>query len=582
MRKSKKSPARRKAPKPRAQRKPAKARRPGRAAAPGRGAEARWLEGAYRKAVEKSPERKKSFRSTSGIALAPVYGPASVRPGLEARLGLPGEYPFTRGVQPTMYRGRFWTMRQYAGFGTAEESNKRYRYLLQSGQTGLSVAFDLPTQMGRDSDHPRARGEVGKVGVAIDSVRDMETLLDQIPLGKVSTSMTINSTAGILLALYQAVAEKQGVPASELQGTIQNDLLKEYAARGTYIYPPQASLRVITDIFAYTARAMPKWNPISISGYHIREAGSTAVQEVAFTLADGIAYVEAARRAGLDVDQFAGRLSFFFNAHNNLLEEVAKFRSARRLWARIMKERFHAKDPRSWMLRFHTQTAGSMLTAQQPENNVVRVTLQALAAVLGGTQSLHTNSRDEALGLPTEASALLALRTQQVIANESGAADVIDPLGGSWAVEALTDEIEGRAEEYIRKIDDMGGMVEAIAKGWVQREIQDAAYAWQRSVETKEQVVVGVNAHRQEEPPVTVMKVDPALEEAQVRRLREFRAQRNSTASRQAVDAVREGARGKENLMPLILAAVKADATLGEISDALRDVFGEYRETVVV
>jgi methylmalonyl-CoA mutase, N-terminal domain len=541
-----------------------------------------WLAGPYAKAVAKSPERKKSFRTTSGGTLQPVYGPDDVAPGLDGRLAFPGDFPFTRGVQPTMYRGRFWTMRQYAGFGTAEESNKRYRYLLQSGQTGLSVAFDLPTQMGRDSDHPRALGEVGKVGVAIDSIDDMGTLFDQIPLGKVSTSMTINSTAGILLALYQAVAEKQGVAASELQGTIQNDILKEYAARGTYVYPPRPSIRIITDIFAYTAKVMPKWNPISISGYHIREAGSTAVQEVAFTLADGISYVEAAERAGLDVDAFAGRLSFFFNAHNNVLEEVAKFRAARRLWARIMKERFKAKDPRSWMLRFHTQTAGSMLTAQQPENNVVRVTLQALAAVLGGTQSLHTNSRDEALGLPTESSALLALRTQQIIANESGVADVIDPLGGSWAIEAMTDEIEGKAVEYIAKIDGMGGMVEAISQGFVQREIQDAAYAWQRQVEDKEQVVVGVNAYKTVEPPVTVMRVDPALEAAQVARVKALRSRRDNTAAKQAVDAVRAGAKGTDNLMPLILAAVKASATLGEISDAMRDVFGEYRETVVV
>jgi len=543
---------------------------------------AAWLAGPYAKAVAKAPERKKSFRTTSGGTLQAVYGASDVAPGLEARLGFPGDYPFTRGVQPTMYRGRFWTMRQYAGFGTAEESNKRYRYLLQSGQTGLSVAFDLPTQMGRDSDHPRALGEVGKVGVAIDSIDDMSTLLDQIPLGKVSTSMTINSTASILLALYQAVAEKQGVAAADLQGTIQNDILKEYAARGTYVYPPRPSIRIITDIFAYTARFLPKWNPISISGYHIREAGSTAVQEVAFTLADGISYVEAAERAGLDVDAFAGRLSFFFNAHNNVLEEVAKFRAARRLWSRIMKDRFKAKDPRSWMLRFHTQTAGSMLTAQQPENNVVRVTLQALSAVLGGTQSLHTNSRDEALGLPTESSALLALRTQQIIANESGVADVIDPLGGSWAIEAMTDEIEGKAAAYIEKIDAMGGMVEAIDKGFVQREIQDAAYAWQRQVEDKELVVVGVNAYKTAEPPVTVMRVDPALEAAQVARLKAFRAARDNTAAKQAIDAVRAGAKGTENLMPLILTAVKAHATLGEISDAMRDVFGEYRETVVV
>ena len=542
----------------------------------------RWLEGTYAKAVKKGPERRARFDTTSGIPAEPVYTNGDVKAGAEERLGLPGEFPFTRGVQPTMYRARFWTMRQYAGFGSAEESNRRYHYLLKSGQTGLSVAFDLPTQMGRDSDHPRARGEVGKVGVAIDSIDDMATLLEGIPLGEVSTSMTINSTAGILLALYQAIGEKQGVAPADLQGTIQNDLLKEYAARGTYIYPPEPSLRIITDIFAYTAKVMPKWNPISISGYHIREAGSTAVQEVAFTLADGIQYVDAAVKAGLDVDAFAGRLSFFFNAHNNLLEEVAKFRAARRLWARIMRDRFKAKDTRSMMLRFHTQTAGSMLTAQQPDNNIVRVTIQALAAVLGGTQSLHTNSRDEALGLPTEESARIALRTQQIIANESGVADVIDPLAGSWAVEALTDEIEGRAEEYLRKIDEMGGMVQAISKGYVQREIQEAAYAWQRQVEAKEQVVVGVNAFKSDDPPVTVMKVDPAVESRQVERLQAFRAKRSGAAAKQAVDAVRAAARGKDNLMPPIVAAVKAQATLGEISDALRDVFGEYRESVVL
>jgi methylmalonyl-CoA mutase N-terminal domain/subunit len=542
----------------------------------------RWLKGPYGKAVAKSPERRPTFETTSGIPQQPVYVAADVKPDLEARLGLPGEYPFTRGVQPTMYRARFWTMRQYAGFGTAAESNQRYKYLLKSGQTGLSVAFDLPTQMGRDSDHVRAQGEVGKVGVAIDSIDDMATLLDGIPLGTVSSSMTINSTAAILLSMYQAIGERQGVPPGELQGTIQNDLLKEYAARGTYIYPPVPSLRLITDIFAYTAKVMPKWNPISISGYHIREAGSTAVQEVAFTLADGIQYVDAAVKAGLDVDAFAGRLSFFFNGHNNLLEEVAKYRAARRLWARVMKERFKARDPRSWMLRFHTQTAGSMLTAQQPDNNIVRVTIQALAAVLGGTQSLHTNSRDEALGLPTEASAGIALRTQQIIANESGAADVIDPFGGSYVVEAMTDEIEARAEAYIKKIDEMGGMVHAISKGYVQREIQDAAYAWQKQVEQKQQVVVGVNAYKAEDPPVTIMKIDPALEAQQVGRLKAFRARRSATACKQATDAVRAGARGTDNLMPLILAAVKAEATLGEISDALREVFGEYRETVVL
>jgi methylmalonyl-CoA mutase N-terminal domain/subunit len=542
----------------------------------------RWLEGTYGKAVKRAPERRPGFETTSGIREEPVYVANDVKPGLEDRLGLPGEYPFTRGVQSTMYRGRFWTMRQYAGFGSAEESNKRYRYLLQAGQTGLSVAFDLPTQMGRDSDHARARGEVGKVGVAIDSIADMATLFDQIPLGEVSTSMTINATGGILLALYQAVGERQGASPADLQGTIQNDLLKEYAARGTYIYPPEPSLRIITDIFAYTAKVMPKWNPISISGYHIREAGSTAVQEVAFTLADGIQYVDAAVKAGLDVDAFAGRLSFFFNAHNNLLEEVAKFRAARRIWARIMKERFKAKDPRSMMLRFHTQTAGSMLTAQQPDNNIVRVTIQALAAVLGGTQSLHTNSRDEALGLPTEDSVRIALRTQQIIANESGVADIVDPLGGSWAIEAMTDEIEGRALAYIQKIDEMGGMVHAISKGYVQREIQDAAYAWQRQVEAKEQVVVGVNAFKSDDPPVPVMKVDPALELRQVERLQAFRANRSKAGVAAALEAVRTGAKGKENLMPLFLAAVKAEATLGEISDALRDVYGEYRETVVL
>jgi methylmalonyl-CoA mutase N-terminal domain/subunit len=542
----------------------------------------RWLEGTYGKAVKKAPERRPRFQTQSGIVEEPVYVASDVKDGLDERLGLPGDYPFTRGVQSTMYRGRFWTMRQYAGFGTAEDSNRRYHYLLKSGQTGLSVAFDLPTQMGRDSDHPRARGEVGKVGVAIDSIEDMGILLEGIPLGEVSTSMTINATGGILLALYQAIGERQGVAPADLQGTIQNDILKEYAARGTYVYPPVPSLRLITDIFAYTARVMPKWNPISISGYHIREAGSTAVQEVAFTLADGIAYVDAAVKAGLDVDLFAGRLSFFFNAHNDLLEEVAKFRAARRLWARIMKERFRAKDPRSMMLRFHTQTAGSMLTAQQPDNNIVRVTIQALAAVLGGTQSLHTNSRDEALGLPTEESARIALRTQQIVANESGVADVIDPLGGSWAVEALTDEIEGRAAAYIGKIDEMGGMVEAISKGYVQREIQEAAYAWQKQVESKERVVVGVNAFKSDDPPVTVMKVDPALEERQVQRLRKFRERRNGAAARQALDALRAAAKGKDNLMVPILAAVKAQATLGEISDALREVFGEYRETVVL
>jgi methylmalonyl-CoA mutase N-terminal domain/subunit len=545
-------------------------------------AKAKWLEATYREALERASERRARFETTSGIPLEPVYAPEDVRPGLEERLGLPGEYPFTRGVQPTMYRGRVWTMRQYAGFGTAEESNRRYRYLLEAGQTGLSVAFDLPTQMGRDSDHPRARGEVGKVGVAIDSLRDMATLLDGIPLGEVSTSMTINATAAILLALYQAVAERQGVATARLRGTVQNDILKEYTARGTYIYPPEPSLRLTTDLIAYTNSVMPQWNPISISGYHIREAGSTAVQEVAFTLGDGVTYVEAALRAGLEVDAFAGRLSFFFNAHNNLLEEVAKFRAARRLWARLMKERFRARDPRSMMLRFHTQTAGSALTAQQPDNNVVRVTIQALAAVLGGTQSLHTNSRDEALGLPTEESVRVALRTQQILASESGAADVADPLGGSYLVEALTDEIEARAEEYLRLIDDMGGMVRAISTGYVQREIQDAAYAWQRRVEARDQLVVGVNAFRSDDPPVTAAEVDPALEARQVERVRAVRQERSARSVRSALDALRAAARGVDNLVPPILAAVKVEATLGEIADALREVFGEYQERVVL
>jgi methylmalonyl-CoA mutase N-terminal domain/subunit len=545
-------------------------------------AKAKWLEAIYRKAVARAAERRARFETTSGIPLEPVYAAEDLRAGLDERLGLPGEYPFTRGVQPTMYRGRLWTMRQYAGFGTAEESNRRYRYLLRAGQTGLSVAFDLPTQMGRDSDHPRARGEVGKVGVAIDSIRDMAALLEGIPLGEVSTSMTINATAAILLALYQAIAERQGVAPARLQGTVQNDILKEYTARGTYIYPPEPSLRLTTDIIAYTSRVMPRWNPISISGYHIREAGSTAAQEVAFTIGDAIAYVEAARRAGLDVDAFAGRLSFFFNAHNNLLEEVAKFRAARRLWARLMKERFRARDPRSMMLRFHTQTAGSALTAQQPDNNVVRVTIQALAAVLGGTQSLHTNSRDEALGLPTEESVRIALRTQQILASESGVTDVADPLGGSYLVEALTDEIEARAEEYLRRIDDMGGMVQAISTGYVQREIQDAAYAWQRRVEAKDQLVVGVNAYRSDDPPVTAAEVDPALEARQVERVRALRGERRAGAVRSALDALRAAARGVDNLVPPILAAVKVEATLGEIADALREVFGEYRERVVL
>jgi methylmalonyl-CoA mutase N-terminal domain/subunit len=546
---------------------------------------ARWEQGPYARAKEKAKERQERFTTSSGIELHPLYGPdAAPESEYLRRLGFPGEYPFTRGVQTTMYRGRHWTMRQYAGFGSAEESNQRYHYLLKSGQTGLSVAFDLPTQMGRDADHPRARGEVGKVGVSISSIRDMEVLLKGLPLGEVSTSMTINATASILLCLYAAVAERNGVPLAQLQGTVQNDILKEYMARGTYVYPPGPSLRIVTNLFAWCARHMPRWNPISISGYHIREAGSTAAQEIAFTLGDGITYVDAALRAGLPVEAFAGRLSFFFNVHNNFLEEIAKFRAARRLWARIMKERFQAKDPRSMMLRFHAQTAGSTLTAQQPDNNVVRVALQALAAVLGGCQSLHTNSRDEALALPSEEAARLALRTQQIIAHESGVADLIDPLGGSYALEALTDELEARAEAYLKKIDEMGGMVQAILKGYPQQEIQDAAFEAQRMVETGRQVVVGVNQFQvQEPPPAGLLKVDGRVEEAQRERLKQLRATRSEEAARRAVDALRAAAREPaENLIPFIHDAVRAEATLGEISDAMRDVFGEHRENVVL
>ena len=496
---------------------------------------------------------------------------------------LPGQYPYTRGIHPTMYQGRLWTMRQYAGFGDARQSNERYRYLLAQGQTGLSVAFDLPTQMGYDSDHAMALGEVGKVGVAIDTIDDMALLLDQLPLETVSTSMTINATAPILLALYVAVARARGVPANVLRGTIQNDILKEYIARGTYIYPPRPSMRLITDIFAWCRETVPKWNTISISGYHIREAGSTAAQEIAFTLADGIAYVEAALAAGLDVDQVGPQLSFFFNAHNDFCEEVAKFRAARRMWATLMKERFGAKDPRSMMLRFHTQTAGSTLTAQQIDNNVVRVTLQALAAVLGGTQSLHTNSRDEALSLPTEDAVRLALRTQQVIAYESGVAAHVDPFGGSTVIEGLTDRLEAEALALIGEIDRMGGMVPAIERGFPQREIQNAAYAWQLAVEKKQAKVVGVNAFTiAEPPPQGLARGNEQLEAEQVTRLRAFRAARDNVATEAALVALREAASGTQNLMPFILAAVEARATLGEISDRLRAVFGVYRESVVV
>jgi methylmalonyl-CoA mutase N-terminal domain/subunit len=538
-----------------------------------------WEDKVVKKTLARSPERKARFETTSGIEIKRLYTPADVEKfDYQAALDFPGQYPFTRGVQPTMYRGRFWTMRQYAGFGTAEESNKRYRYLLDQGQTGLSVAFDLPTQMGRDSDHQLAAGEVGRAGVAIDSLADMEILLKGIPLDKVSTSMTINATASILLALYLVVAEKQGVSWEQVNGTIQNDLLKEYIARGTYIYPPQPSLRIITDIFAFCADHVANWNTISISGYHIREAGSTAAQEIAFTLADGIAYVDAAVKAGLDVDKFASRLSFFFNVHNNFFEEIAKFRAARRLWAKIMKERFHAKDPRSWMLRTHAQTAGSTLTAQQPDNNIMRVTIQALAAVLGGTNSLHTNSRDEALALPTEDSVRIALRTQQVIAYEAGVADTIDPMAGSYFVESLTDQLEAKAVEYIDRIDKLGGAVRAIEQGYQQREIHEAAFRYQQAVENKEQIIVGVNEFTVEEDNQgELLKIDQALENEQKRKLAAVKAERNQTAAKTALDKVEFTAREGGNLMPVIIEAVRAYATLGEISDAMRRVFGEYQ-----
>ncbi len=523
--------------------------------------------------------RRESYLTSSGIELKPFY-PAPDSAGKEGDPAeRPGAWPYTRGIYPDMYRGRLWTMRQYAGFATAEESNRRYRYLLRQGTTGLSVAFDLPTQIGYDSDHPLAEGEVGRVGVPIDSLADMETLFDQIPLGQVSTSMTINATAGILLALYLAVARRQGVPFDQLNGTIQNDILKEYIARGTYIFPPRPSLRLITDIFAYCAKEVPQWNTISVSGYHIREAGSTAVQEVAFTLADGIAYVEAALAAGLEVDRFAPRIAFFFNSHNHFLEEVAKFRAARRIWARLMKDRFGAKEAKSMMLRFHTQTAGSTLTAQQPEVNTVRTTLQALAAVLGGTQSLHTNALDEALGLPTEEAARLALRTQQVIAYESGVSGTADPLGGAYAIEALTDEIERQAMDYLARIDSFGGMLNAIEAGFVQREIEQAAYHYQKSVESGEAIVVGVNRFASEAgTTIPTLRIDPAGERAQIARVRRVRAERNAQAAETALARLSQSARTDENLMPPILAAVEAYATLGEISDTLRAVFGEYTE----
>ena len=541
-------------------------------------ASAAWSE-ATEKVLTKRPERQESFQTLSGIPLERVYTPLSERESdyLED-LGFPGRYPYTRGVQPTMYRGRLWTMRQYAGFASAEESNKRYKYLLEQGQTGLSVAFDLPTQIGYDSDHPLAQGEVGKVGVAIDSLMDMEALFDGIPLDRVSTSMTINAPAAIVLAMYVETATKQGVSAEKLTGTIQNDILKEYAARGTYIFPPGPSMRIITDTFAFCSRHIPRWNTISISGYHIREAGSSAVQEVAFTLANGMAYVEAATKAGLKVDDFAPRLSFFFNAHMDFFEEIAKFRAARRLWARIMSTRFGATSPKSLMLRFHTQTAGCTLTAQQPQNNVMRVTLQALSAVLGGTQSLHTNSMDEAFSLPSEEAVQMALRTQQVIAHESGVADTADPLGGSFYVEHLTDEIERRSQAYLDEIDKMGGAVVAIEQGFVQKEIQESAYAYQRAVESGDQIVVGLNKFQQDDStPRGLLRVDPAVRESQMAKLKQLKSQRDDTAVGRALDKLKGCARGTDNLMSPIMEAVTCYATLGEICDALRSVFGEYR-----
>jgi methylmalonyl-CoA mutase N-terminal domain/subunit len=531
-----------------------------------------------------SSERREHFETTSGIELPNDFNASNTEPlDYERDLGAPGEYPYTRGVRHNMYRGRFWTMRQYAGYASADESNARYKYLLEHGTTGLSVAFDLPTQIGLDSDDPLSAGEVGKVGVAIDSLEDMLRLFDGIPLDTVSTSMTINATASTLLCLYLAVARKQGISFDKVKGTIQNDILKEYIARGTYIYPPRPSLRLITDTFAFCAREAPNWNTISISGYHIREAGSTAAQEIAFTLADAIAYVEAAIEAGLKVDEFAPRLSFFFNSHNNLLEEIAKFRAARRLWAHTMRERFNARDPRSLMLRFHTQTAGSSLQAQQPEVNIVRTTIQALAAVLGGTQSLHTNSMDEALALPTEDAARIALRTQQVIAHESGVADTVDPLAGSFAIEQLTTELERRAANYIEKIDAMGGMLRAIETGYVQREIQEAAYKYQRAIETNDQIVVGVNRFQiTEETNIPILRVNPEIEQSQVERVRALRSKRDSVAAETALAKLEEAARGTENTLPRILDCVEAFVTVGEISHRLRRVWGEYREAVTV
>jgi len=542
------------------------------------------FERSVEKTVSRFPERKENFLTGSDKIVKRIYTEEDTKDiNYEDYLGFPDVYPYTRGVQPTMYRGRFWTMRQYAGFGNAEESNARYKFLLQKGQTGLSIAFDLPTQMGYDSDHVMSEGEVGKVGVAIDSLADMEVLFDGIPLDKVSTSMTINAPASVLLAMYIAVAEKQGVSVEKLRGTIQNDVLKEYIARGTYIFPPKESMRLITDIFEYCSQSVPNWNTISISGYHIREAGSTAAQEVAFTLADGVAYVKAAIESGLDVDKFAPRLSFFFNAHNDLLEEVAKFRAARFIWAKLMKEQFGATNPKSLKLRFHTQTAGCTLTAQQPDNNIVRVAIQTLAAVLGGTQSLHTNSRDEALALPTEDSVQIALRTQQIVAHESGVTNTIDPLAGSYFVESLTKDMIDEAEEMIDKIEKMGGMVSAIEKGYAQQQIQNSAYDYQRSIETKDRIVVGVNEFKAEDKVKPVLlKVNPIIGDNQTAKLKVLKDSRNNEVVNKKLEAIRNAAKGKNNLMPIIVEAVKEYATLGEICGVLREEFGEYQENVIL
>ncbi|MDP4550164.1 methylmalonyl-CoA mutase family protein [Alkalihalobacillus macyae] len=529
------------------------------------------------KLIAKYPEKKEVFKTSSGIDIERLGHPERVDQTYMDKLGLPGQYPYTRGIQPTMYRGRTWTMRQYAGFGSAEETNKRFRYLLDQGQTGLSVAFDLPTQIGYDSDDMMAKGEVGKVGVAIDSLDDMEALLRDIPLDKVSTSMTINAPASVLLAMYIVVAEKQGVSQQDISGTIQNDILKEYIARGTYIFPPKPSMRLITDIFAYCAEHVPRWNTISISGYHIREAGSTAAQELAFTIANGIAYVDAAIATGLKVDDFAPRLAFFFNGHNQFLEEVAKFRAARRIWSKIMKERYGAKKPKSLQLRFHTQVAGSTLTAQQPDNNIVRVTLQALAAVFGGTQSLHTNAKDEALALPTEDSARIALRTQQIIANESGVTDTVDPLGGSYYIEQLTDELEAYVFDYIQKIDDMGGAVSAVEQGYMQREIHQAAYDTQKKIESGEEVVVGMNKYKlDDEPKPELHRIDPELQRKQIEKLETLRQKRDESRASARLEELRSGAKGDHNLMPLIIDCVRDYCTVGEICGVLREEFGEY------